>query len=174
MSLFLVTGAGGTGKSETCRVLKKRGYEAYDVDEDGYARWQHNETGYIHPKSSIKIEQRTPEFLAEHDWNVPREAVEDLARKATSKHVFLCGSMGNEDELYDLFALVFALTVDEDTLKHRLMTRPDNNWGKQPHELEQTLQYHRESFAMHKQLGDIVIDTSQPAEVVVEEILSKI
>lgn len=174
MPLFLITGAGGTGKSEICRALKKRGYEAYDVDEDGLAHWQHNGTGYIHPKSSIRLEQRTAEFLAEHDWNVLRKDVEDLAHNAEGKIVFLCGSMGNEDELYDLFSVVFALYVDDEILKSRLANRTDNDWGKQKHELEQTLKYHHESFDKHRKRGDIVIDSNQPVESVVDAILSKV
>jgi dephospho-CoA kinase len=174
MSLFLITGAGGTGKSEICRELKKRGYVTYDVDEDGLARWQHNETRFIHPKSSIKLDQRTVEFLSEHDWNVPRREVEELAHTAEGKVVFLCGSMGNEDELYDLFTGVFALFVDDEILKSRLTIRTNNDWGKQKHELEQTLIYHHDSFAKHKKRGDIVIDTNQPIKEVVDEILSMV
>lgn len=174
MSLYFITGAGGTGKSEICRELKKRGYTTYDVDEDGLAHWQHTKTGFVHPKSSVKQEQRTVEFLAEHDWNVQRKDVEALTSDDANEKVFLCGSMGNEEELYDLFTKVFALYVDDDTLRHRLANRTDNNWGKQEHELEQTLDYHHYSFEMHKNRGDTVINTNRPIELVVDEILSKI
>jgi dephospho-CoA kinase len=171
MALFLISGTAGTGKSQVCRALQEKGYEAYDTDDDGLARWQHNETRYIHPKSSVKPEMRTADFIASHSWNVPREHVQDLANKAADHPIFVCGSLGNESELRDLFGAVFALYVDDDTLTHRLATRTTNDWGKQPHELEQTLLHHHEIYDMHRKLGDFVIDASQPPEKVVEEIL---
>lgn len=173
MSLFLIGGTAGTGKSQVCHVLKERGYETYDTDDDGLARWQHNQTGYIHPKSSVKPHQRTAEFLAEHSWNVPREYVEELARQAANKHIFLCGSLANEDELHDLFEKVFALYVDDETLKHRLATRTTNDWGKQPHELQQTLEDHRGAYKKHEQRGDIIIDATRPLEDVADDIIAR-
>ena|SRR3979411_2019789 len=109
VELFLISGTVGTGKSQVCHVLKERGYKAYDTDDDGLARWQHNETRYIHPKSSVKPEMCTAEFVDNHSWNVPREYVEDLAHKAEDYPVFVCGSVGNEEELHSLFKAVFAL-----------------------------------------------------------------
>lgn len=173
MALFLVGGTAGTGKSQVCFALKQRGYEAYDTDDDGLARWQHNQTGYIHPKSSVKPHQRTAEFLAEHSWSVPREHVEELARQASSKPIFICGSLANEDELHDLFEKVFALYVDDETLKHRLATRTTNDWGKQPHELQQTLEDHQKAYKNHEQKGDIIIDATKPLNAVVNDILAK-
>lgn len=87
--------------------MKDKGYEAYDTDNDGLARWQNNKTRYIYPKSSVKPEMRTADFIGSHSWNVPREHVEDLARKAEDHPIFVCGSLGNEGELRDLFSAVF-------------------------------------------------------------------
>ena len=174
MSLFLITGTAGTGKSEVCRALKDRGYEAYDTDDDGLARWQHKETNYVHPKSSVKAIQRTPAFIANHSWNVPRDYLVDLQNNSADKSVFICGSLGNEDKVRDLFKTVFALYVDDDTLKHRLATRTNNDWGKQHHELEQTLQQHHLIYDRHSKLGDIVIDSSRPLNDVVDDIVHSI
>jgi dephospho-CoA kinase len=173
MALFLICGSAGTGKSQVCRVLKERGYEAYDTDDDGLARWQHDQTGYIHPKSSVKSHQRTAAFLAEHSWNVPREYVEELARKAANKPIFVCGSLGNEEALHDLFAKVFVLYVDDEVLKHRLATRTTNDWGKQPHELELTLKHHHEAHEIYEQRGDIVLDATRPLDEVVDDIVRR-
>ena len=85
--------------------------------------------------------------------------------------IFLCGSLGNEAELHDLFKAVFALYVDDKTLIHRLATRTTNDWGKQPHELEQTLKHHHKVYDKHRKLGDFIIDAAQPTERVVDEIL---
>jgi len=170
--LFLVTGSAGTGKSEVCRALKQQGYEAYDTDDDGLARWQNNKTGYIHPKSSVKAEQRTEAFIWEHSWVVPRQYFEDIRNSSGRKPVFICGSLGNENKVRDLFHTVFALYVDDDTLMRRLATRVNNDWGKQPHELEQTLKFHREVYDKHRKLGDTIIDATRPVSEVVDEIVN--
>ena len=156
-----------------CRVLKARGYEAYDTDDDGLAKWQHIHTGYVHPKSSVKAAQRTPEFLENHSWNVPRQEVEALLARAAAKPIFLCGSLGNEDKLHDLFAAVFALYVDDETLTHRLATRTNNDWGKQPHELAQTLEHHRQAYERHRRLGDIIVDAARPVEEVADDVAAR-
>lgn len=173
MALFLISGTAGTGKTQVCHALRERGYEAYNADDDGLARWQHIHTGYIHPKSSVKPHHRTAEFLAEHSWNVPREYMEGLKQKAADRAIFVSGSLGNEDELHDLFAHVFALYVDDATLKHRLATRTTNDWGRQPQELELTLKRHHTNYKKYEQRGDIIVNAAQPLDAVVDLILTR-
>lgn len=176
MPIYLITGISGSGKSTALEALRQRGLDAYDVDVAGpvTAKWHHNTTGYVHPKSSVKQEDRTPEFLANHSWKVPRQEVVDLAAQAGAKHVFIGGSIGNEDELQDLFAQVFALAISDDTLRHRLVTRTNNNWGKSAHELEQSLAINHELAEKYHRYGYTVIDASQPTNTVVAEVLSYI
>ena len=174
MSLYFITGVSATGKSSVTHELRKRGYVAYDTDDDALARWQNTETGYIHPKSSVKANDRTEDFLAAHSWNVPREYLERIAVENTAKTVFVCGVANNLDQLKDLFRNIFALTIDEATLRHRLLTRTNNDWGKQPHELAQTLKLHREALGTYQSLGYHIIDSCQPLEKVVNDILASI
>ena len=176
MPLYYITGIAGSGKSTVLAELKRRGYEAYDVDEAGpaTAKWHNDITGFVHPKSSVKKDDRTPEFLKNHSWKVPRQEVEELAKQAITKTVFLGGSIANEPELQDLFGLVFALTIDDDTLKHRLATRTNNDWGKNPHELAFTLAVNHELADRYKQHKHVVIDASQTTDAIVAKILSHI
>lgn len=174
MALFFITGVSGSGKSGVTLGLRERGYEALDTDDDGLARWQHTKTGYIHPKSSVKSWQRTEEFITEHNWNVPREVVEDIAHKAKDKPIFICGTANNIAEIRDLFSATFALVIDEETLLHRLATRTNNDWGKQPHELEQTLAFQKDAMASYESLGYIMVDATQPVEIVISIILQKV
>lgn len=174
MALFFITGIAGSGKSSVAYELKSRGYEAYDTDNDGFSRWYNNQTGYIHPKSSVKNEDRTQEFLKIHSWIVPRSSAEELAKRAANKTVFLCGVAHNEDEVRDLFKLVFELTIDDKTLIYRLTTRTTNDWGKQPHELEKTLESQHKAAALYPKHNPILIDATQPIGVVVDDILEKV
>jgi adenylate kinase family enzyme len=172
MSLIFIGGTAGTGKSTVCRALKARGYDAYDVDSDGLAGWQNLQTGYMHPKSSIKSADRTPEFLQEHGWHVPINKVEELCHKSKGRLVFLVGDIRNEDELYDLFDGFLALYVDDDTLIHRLATRTDNDWGKQPHELKRSLERHHKIYDTYRVHGAVVIDATKPVEQVASDVIA--
>lgn len=176
MPLYYITGGSGSGKSTTLHELKRRGFDAYDVDVAGpvTAKWHNKKTGYIHPKSSVKAVDRTPEFLKDHSWKIPRHEVEDLAKRAKEKDIFLGGAIANGNEIFELCKSVFALVVDSDTLKHRLITRVDNDWGKSPHELQLALDWNKDALASHRKKGHIIIDSSQPIERVVDEILSHI
>lgn len=177
MSLFFIVGAPGTGKSTVRRILQSRGYEAYDTDERGFgmAQWHNNHTGYIHPKSSVKDEDRTDEFLRNHSWNVPESSIKELVDYAADgKTVFLCGDVGNERDISRSSAATFVLDVDTETLKHRLKVRTGNDWGKQPHELQLTLQKRDAARSEYKSSGYIIIDATRPAEEVVDDILDKV
>lgn len=171
MSLYLITGTAGTGKSQVCGELKRRGFEAYDTDDDGLARWQHVTTGYIHPKSSVKADMRTAGFIAEHTWTVPREHLMEYVEKAADHPIFICGSLGNEASVRDVFAGIFALFVDDEVLTHRLQTRTTNDWGKQPHELAQSLYHHHRVYDQYRKLDVTIIDASQPVALVTDEII---
>jgi thymidylate kinase len=173
MSLIFITGIAGSGKSTVLDELRSRGYEAYGTDEDGMAHWHDNTTGYMHPKSSIKTEHRTPDFIKNNRWKISRKIVGDLALKAQEKPIFLCGVASNDDEIWDLFSGVFALVVDEATLRQRLSNRTTNDYGKAQHELEQTLEQHANSEGIYKKFGYIAIDATQPLGVVVDSILAQ-
>lgn len=176
MALYHLTGVTGTGKSTVLARLKELGYETYDVDEAGpaSAKWHHNTTGFVHPKSSIKKVARSPEFLANHSWKVHRHEVTELAKHAQYKAIFLAGTFANEFEIKELFNAVFALIIDDETLQQRITNRNTNDWGKSPHELKHTLAENRKSAERYEQAGAIMIDATAPIDYVVAEILEVI
>lgn len=173
MPLYYITGVAGFGKSTVLAELKRRGFETYDVD-DTLARWRNTQTGYIHPKSSIQKAHRTPDFLKNHNWIVPRQEVEKLSRHARANPIFVGGAIGNEDELRHLFHTVFALYINDETITHRLKTRTTNDWGKQPHELQLTLKHSASSYKKYERLGDILVDGTLPTNEIADTILGQI
>lgn len=170
MPLFSITGLSGTGKSTVNAELKARGYESYDGDEDHLAGWYNSETGL---PVEVDIRDCTPEFLAHHTRDISRQIVEELARKAHDKTVFLCGAHENEGELHDLFAEIFGLVLDEEILRHRLATRITNKWGKLPHELEYSLAFKQKWYDNCKRFNYTIIVASQPTEDIVDQILER-
>jgi hypothetical protein len=162
--LRFVTGLSGVGKSTVCRALRQRGLDAVDTD-DGLACWRHR-------TSRLVIRDRpaggaTAEFLADHDLVVPRTRVEALrARPGTW---WLCGGVGNDAELWDLFDEVVCLVVDEATLRHRLAARTGNSFGKAPDELAAVIGWHGSHADFYERRGARLVDASRPvAQVVVD------
>lgn len=165
MSLVLVTGTSGTGKSAVCTALKDRGHVA--VDTDCHSHWVDRLTGkiadpepYVHP----------PNWLARFGWEMEIGVVEELV--ATSGTSFLCGSVENEEQVRQYCDQVICLLVDDVTLRHRLATRTTNSFGKSPDQLEAALAWNRVAKERYEQLGAITIDATQPLGRVVDEVLS--
>jgi hypothetical protein len=152
------------------RELARRGYRSYDTDEDGIAVWRlratgeqvHDPGGGHHPET----------WLRDHGWRINRARVESLALMAREEWVFLCGSVENEAEVWDLFDMVVCLVLDESTLRERIATRTTNAFGKSPVELEAILGWNPTMEASYREVGALVVDAAQPLGVVVEEILA--
>jgi len=151
-----------------CAELKSRGYEAYDADEDQLARWYNTETG---EEVRREDEQRTPEFVQAHSRDIAREKIEALIPRAQNKPVFLCGDPENEEDLQDLFSKIFALVIDDETLKQRLASRTNNSWGKLPHELAYSLAFQQKWYDNYKKFGYITLNSAEPPAVLADQIL---
>lgn len=174
MPLLYITGISGSGKSAVLQELKHRGYTAYGIDEDRIAKFYNNQTGEPFLES-ITPEDRTPEWRSKHTWKAKRQDIEKLAAEAKDKPVFLCGVTSNDaDELWDLFHHVFALTLDETTLKHRIQTRTTNDFGKNQHEFQTLLEWQRTAAEDYKKLGATLVDATKPLKEVVDEIVKKV
>jgi hypothetical protein len=82
--------------------------------------------------------------------------------------LFVCGSSGNRDGFLPYFTEVFNLRIDDDTMRRRLEERTNNEFGKQPEEVELMLRLNRSD---EKPAGAIDVDATQPLRQVVDELL---
>jgi hypothetical protein len=57
--------------------------------------------------------------------------------------LFVCGSSRNRDRFLPYFTKVFNLRIDDETMRRRLSERTDNDFGKQPEEVEIMLKLNR-------------------------------
>lgn len=173
MSLIYITGVSGSGKSAVRIELMKRGYKAFDTDEDRIAAFYNNETGEMVDKPR-NPQDRTPEWYAHHTWKMSRQDVERLALRGKDNPVFLCGGASNDQEVCDLFSRIVALTVDKETLKKRITTRTTNRFGKQPHEYASILEEQKKAEACYQRMNAMLVDATQAIEAVVDEIVEKV
>lgn len=171
MSLIYVTGISGSGKSTVCEQLGLQGYETHDGD-DNLSAFYHNDTGLKVDRPTTAAD-RTPEWRAQHTWRMSREALLILKQRANTKPVYVCGVASNEEEYLDVFDKVFGLTIDEPTLRHRIATRENNDFGKSEHEMQTLLEWQQTTNDYYQKIGAHIIDATRPLNVIVAEILSQ-
>ena len=167
VAVVWVTGISGSGKSSVCEALKSRGHVAVDADRGGYSRWVDRVTGDVVLKRPYPV---PPDWFDRFSWEISVERVRALAAETRSGTVFLCGSVGNEADVWRYFDRVVCLVVDDETLRHRLATRTTNDFGKDPEELAAVLAWNREAEGRYRRRGAAVIDASRPLEAVVRDV----
>ena len=86
----------------------------------------------------------------------------------------MLGSMGNEHTLRDLFAGGFSLQPGDEEITRRLLSRDNNDWGKQPRELELFLEAYKKSKARWRSLGYKEIDATQTVSHIADEIIAAV
>jgi thymidylate kinase len=171
MPLIFITGIPGSGKSTVRSELLKRGFEAHDVDEDGLKQWRDKKTKVFKSNLHLSWSAASKDFKETHDLDVVPEKIKAIADSADAKPVFLCGSTGNEKELWNYFDKVFCLSIDSQTLHERIKHRKNNTFGKNKEEFQNILRWHKGSDEAYTKFGATLIDATQPVEKIVNEIL---
>lgn len=169
MPLIYVTGVSGSGKSTVMAELKRRGYNAYDVDMDGVAAFYHIKSGRKIGQAEASV--RTPEWRKHHAWQMSRETVEDLAKQAKNNLVFLCGAAANDEDMYDLFDTIIALSLNADTLEQRLLSRTGSEYGVRKDERQSALEWHKTADKDYLNVGAVLVKSDRPINEVVDEII---
>ena len=77
----------------------------------------------------------------------------------------------NQGEFADLFEKRFVLHVDSDTMRHRLLTRTNNDYGKAPEELAEQLELNTRVLEEATRVGATIVDATRPISVVADEIV---
>ncbi|HEX6355252.1 hypothetical protein [Actinophytocola sp.] len=167
--LVWVTGNSGAGKSTVCALLKSMGELAVDADWEGYNKWVDRASGQVvvDPPDPVPAG-----WLDRFAWKISRAEVEALVARLHDKTAFLCGCVENEADVWDLFDLVVCVVVDNETVRHRLLTRATNSFGKHPEELAAALEHNDGVESTYRRLGATIIDGRQPPTEVADAILA--
>lgn len=167
MPAYLITGYPATGKSSVADELARRGYAAYNTDDmPGLSHHAHKDG------TPVDLSKGHIEDKSELEWVWNKTKLKELLHSADQ--VFICAITSTQHEFYDQFDKIFVLTIDEATLKHRLLTRTTNDFGKHPNELKMLVDG-REGFQqqMLKERA-IPIDATQPLSKVADDIVAQI
>ena len=168
MPLAWVTGVSGSGKSSVCEALKAQGRSSVDADWEGFSHWVHRITG----EPVVEAPYPLPEgWLGEFAWRVRPEAVESLAAGLTFGVGYLCGGFENYNDVWPFFDRVVCLVVDEVTLRHRLLGRTTNHFGKNPEELHAALRWHLVVEGHYRERGAVIVDATQALDEVVAQVV---
>jgi hypothetical protein len=172
--LVYVTGISGAGKSAVLQELRRRGYEAFGVDEDGYGRWLDRRTGQarIYPIENEALDPH--EWYADHDWVLDVDKIAALKRHADRDVtlVFLCGVAAGDAEAWRYFDVVCALVVDEATIRVRIDLREDSWFGKRPQELDQILAWNMGYADTYQAFGAVIVDATKPLPAIVDAVIA--
>lgn len=160
-----LTGSSGVGKTTVGGELRKRGYLVYDVDVDGLARWF--EDGFEVSMPTY----RGDAWFAEHTYRLPTETVRRIAGEVGDGVAFVCGTVGNDGEIWELFDAVISLSVDAETLRQRLVGRR-GGFGSDGAELERVLAWHSRVDTDNAGYGAVLVDASGPVVEVADRVLA--
>jgi hypothetical protein len=150
-----VEGLSGVGKSSVYEELIRRGYKAISTDR----AWKY----HADPDTALPAR---PIHYRNSMWDEQKAASE--LESPEPEVLFVCGSSRNRDRFLPHFTKIFNLRIDDGTMRRRLQERTNNEFGKQPEEVELMLRLNRSD---EKPAGAIDVDATQPLDQVVDELL---
>lgn len=169
MNKIFITGISGTGKTTVSEELQKRGFHAISIDEvKGLCSWRNRETG---ERTTGQVELNK-EFTDTHKWICDIDQLKELMG-AGSEIVFVLGMASNRDELASLFNKVLLLQCKPETFLHRLDTRTNNSFGKDPSIQNHILEWYEAFENGLLKDGAISINTDRPVNEVVDEVIQQ-
>jgi hypothetical protein len=145
----LLTGMSGTGKSALVQELRRRGFAAYDADDNGFSE----------PRENGR-------------WGWRLDAVSELLATADDRLLFFAGCSEEQIELpFDYRVLLTAPTI---VLIGRLRTRTSNSYGRYPQERAQVLADLAEVEPLLRRSADLVLTTTVRVGEIADLLLRRI
>ena len=151
MKRVLVTGMSGVGKSSVLIELRRRGHQTVDADDEGLAG--------AGPDG---------EWL----WDEPR--MHELLSTEGADVMFVSGTADNMRTFLPRFDHVVLLSAPADVMVERLTSRTNNPYGKQPHQIAESLAYKETVEPRLRRIATIEIDTTPPLDDVVSAVLDHV
>jgi dephospho-CoA kinase len=154
MTMILVTGMSGTGKSTALVELARRGHRVVDTD---YGDWSEDvpiagEAG----QEQLWREDRIEALLAEHSDGA----------------LFVSGCVANQVKFYPRFDAIVLLSAPVGVVLQRVASRRTNNFGKTDAERARILDDLRTIEPLLRAGATVEIDTRKPVDEVADHLES--
>ena len=146
MSVVLVTGMSGTGKSAALGELERRGHHVVDTD---YGDW---------------IDESRPERL----WREDRIA--EMLDEHAEGTLFVAGCVANQGRFYPRFDAVVLLSAPLEVILERVAERDSNDFGKNEEERARIVRDVETVEPLLRAGATAEIDTRAPLSEVVTEL----
>ena len=144
----LVTGMSGVGKSTLVRELRRRGFRAYDADDDGFSE---------------------PRADGRWGWRVERVADVLKQGEAAPDLVFFAGC--SEEQVALPFDYRVLLTAPAEILVQRLMARTTNGYGRSAEQRAQVLADLADVEPLLRRSADVILVTTEPTPLIADALL---
>jgi hypothetical protein len=116
MSMILVTGMSGTGKSSALAELGRRGYRVVDTDDPGWREYRED--------------VESSDELHRGEWLWVEDRITGLLDSDDGRPLFVSGCVRNQSKFYDRFDAVVLLSAPADVILDRVSRRTTNSYGK--------------------------------------------
>jgi shikimate kinase len=161
MKRILLTGLSGTGKSTVIDELAARGYKAVDLDSEEYSEW----IPYT-PTSATDIPVEPT-----RDWVWREDRVQELLLTNNADVLFVSGCAVNMGKFLSQFDHVILLSAPAQVIVDRLTNRTNNQYGKQPEEMERVLAQIETVEPLLREASGHEINTSAAIKEVIVRVL---
>ncbi|OII36740.1 nucleoside kinase [Curtobacterium sp. MMLR14_010] len=159
----LVEGVSGAGKTAVARELRRRGFAVVEGDRELAYQGDPATGRPVHGVTGVDVH-------AHHLWDVDR--VQERIADETEPVTFFCGGSRNVGDVITLFDEAVVLAIDATTLDRRLDERGADEWAGRGRAAERALVRALQASGADTPAG-IVIDATQPLDVVVDEVLRR-
>ncbi len=166
---YLIEGGSGTGKTSVAEELQRRGFDVVHGDRQ-LAYYGDAETGEPVEQRPYDDEADNVTWAYQH-WIWPADEVKRLTTDQRHPVSFFCGHSANAHQFLALFDKTFLLNVDLDTLKQRLASRPEDEFGGRLVEQDLVTRLHKSGDGLPS--NAIQIDATAPISRVVDDILAR-
>jgi dephospho-CoA kinase len=152
VTVVLVTGMSGTGKSSVLAELARRGHTVVDTDDGGWC-------------VEVPLADGSGSELV---WD--EERIGALLDEHTGGTLYIQGCVSNQGRFYPRFHAVVLLSAPLEVILERVATRDTNSYGRSDAERAEIVHYHATVEPLLRAGATAEIDTRKPLAEVADEL----
>jgi dephospho-CoA kinase len=160
----LIIGVAGTGKSYLVREMRRKGFNAIDVDK-GLATFVDKEGNEARYEGGAK-------WWQSHYYILKRDKLQKLL---TEQSLYLFGDVGGQPgrgnglvDVAHLFDRVCYLKAPQEMIRRRLAERADNPFGKKSGEVEGTMKHKAKMDRIARKMKFDMVNATLPTEQIIQ------